>query len=101
MKPNESSSYSENREYFQILEIQRREFLMKILEKCFNGLKRIDPRLLMPEEEQEWLRNFEVRQVLPGNAVRRLHSTEVHGRIPASRNGTGKFLHNYSSKNYD
>ncbi|KAL2243372.1 UNVERIFIED_CONTAM: hypothetical protein Sindi_0455200 [Sesamum indicum] len=88
MEPNESSSYSENREYFQILEIQRREFLMEILDKCDNGPKRIDPKLLTPEEEQEWLRNFEVRQVLPGNAVRRLHSTEVHGRIPARRNRT-------------
>ncbi|KAL2252603.1 UNVERIFIED_CONTAM: hypothetical protein Sindi_0055000 [Sesamum indicum] len=89
MEPNESSSCSENREYFQILEIQRREFLMEILDKCDNSPKRIDLKLLTPEEEQEWLRNFEVRQVLPGNAVRRLHSTEVHGRIPARRNGTG------------
>ncbi|KAL2226501.1 UNVERIFIED_CONTAM: hypothetical protein Sindi_2008800 [Sesamum indicum] len=88
MEPNESSSYCENREYFQTLEIQRREFLMEILDKCDNGPKRIDPKLLTPEEKQEWLRNFEVRQVLPGNAVRRLHSTEVHGRIPARRNGT-------------
>ncbi|KAL2252184.1 UNVERIFIED_CONTAM: hypothetical protein Sindi_0013100 [Sesamum indicum] len=87
MEPNESSSYSENREYFQILKIQRREFLMEILAKCDNGPKRIDPKLLIPEEEQEWLRNFEVRQVLPRNAVRRLHSIEVHGRIPARRNG--------------
>ncbi|KAL2226517.1 UNVERIFIED_CONTAM: hypothetical protein Sindi_2010400 [Sesamum indicum] len=62
---------------------------MEILDKCDNGPKRIDPKLLSPEEEQEWLRNFEIRQVLPGNAVRRLHSTEVHGRIPARRNGTG------------
>ncbi|KAL2235895.1 UNVERIFIED_CONTAM: hypothetical protein Sindi_1321700 [Sesamum indicum] len=88
MEPNESSSYCENREYFQTLEIQRREFLREILDKCDNGPKRIDPKLLTPEEKQEWLRNFEVRQVLPGNAVRRLHSTEVHGRIPARRNGT-------------
>ncbi|KAL2226547.1 UNVERIFIED_CONTAM: hypothetical protein Sindi_2013400 [Sesamum indicum] len=87
MKPNESSSYSENRKYFQILEIQRREFLMEILDKCYNGRKRIDPRLLTPEEEKEWLRNFEVRQVLLGNAVRSLHSTEVHGRIPTRRSG--------------
>ncbi|KAL2237555.1 UNVERIFIED_CONTAM: hypothetical protein Sindi_0947200 [Sesamum indicum] len=88
MEPNESSSYCENREYFQTLKIQRREFLMEILNKCDNGPKRIDPKLLTPEEKQEWLRNFEVRQVLPGNAVSRLHSTEVHGRIPARRNGT-------------
>ncbi|KAL2246284.1 UNVERIFIED_CONTAM: hypothetical protein Sindi_2896600, partial [Sesamum indicum] len=60
---------------------------MEILDKCFNGLKRIDPRLLTPEEEKEWLRNFEVRQVLLGNAMRRLHSTEVHGRIPTKRSG--------------
>ncbi|KAL2225740.1 UNVERIFIED_CONTAM: hypothetical protein Sindi_2949000, partial [Sesamum indicum] len=78
MEPNQSSSYFENREYFQTLEIQRREFLMEILDKCDNGPKRIDPKLLKPEEKQEWLRNFEVRQVLPRNAVRRLHSTEVH-----------------------
>ncbi|KAL2236587.1 UNVERIFIED_CONTAM: hypothetical protein Sindi_0850400 [Sesamum indicum] len=51
---------------------------------CDNGPKRIDPKLLTP-----WLRNFEVRQVLPGNAVRRLHSTEVHGRILARRNEMG------------
>ncbi|KAL2237487.1 UNVERIFIED_CONTAM: hypothetical protein Sindi_0940400 [Sesamum indicum] len=61
---------------------------MEILDKCDNGPKRIDLKLLTPEEEQEWLRNFEVRQVLPGNAMRRLHSTEVHGRIPSRRNGT-------------
>ncbi|KAL2224615.1 UNVERIFIED_CONTAM: hypothetical protein Sindi_0473100, partial [Sesamum indicum] len=59
MKPKESSSYSENREYFQILKIQRREFLMEILDKCDNDPKRIDLKLLTPEEEQEWLRNFE------------------------------------------
>ncbi|KAL2252538.1 UNVERIFIED_CONTAM: hypothetical protein Sindi_0048500, partial [Sesamum indicum] len=88
MEPNESSSYCENRKYFLILEIQRREFPMKILDKCFNGPKRIDQRLLTLEEEKEWLRNFEVRQVLPGNAVRRLHSTEVYGIIPAKRSGT-------------
>ncbi|KAL2237554.1 UNVERIFIED_CONTAM: hypothetical protein Sindi_0947100 [Sesamum indicum] len=88
MELNESSSYCENREYLQTLEIERREFLMEILDKCDNGPKRIDPKLLTLEEKQEWLRNFEVRQVLPGNAVRRLHSTEVHGRIPARRNGT-------------
>ncbi|KAL2252854.1 UNVERIFIED_CONTAM: hypothetical protein Sindi_0080100, partial [Sesamum indicum] len=88
MEPNESLSYSDDRKYFQILEIQRREFLMKILEKCYNDPKRIDPKLFTPEEEQEWLKNFEVRQVLPGNAVRRLHSTEVHGRILARRSGT-------------
>ncbi|KAL2243793.1 UNVERIFIED_CONTAM: hypothetical protein Sindi_0497300 [Sesamum indicum] len=88
MKPNESSSYNDNREYFQILEIQRREFLMESFDKCYNGPKRIDPNLLTPKEECEWLRDFEVRQVLPGDAVRRLHSTEVHGRIPAKRSGT-------------
>ncbi|KAL2248425.1 UNVERIFIED_CONTAM: hypothetical protein Sindi_2694800, partial [Sesamum indicum] len=88
MEPNESSSYCENRKYFQILGIQRREFLMEILDKCDTGPKRIDLKLLTLEEKQEWLRNFEVRQVLPGNAVRRLHSIEVHGRIPARRNRT-------------
>ncbi|KAL2243777.1 UNVERIFIED_CONTAM: hypothetical protein Sindi_0495700, partial [Sesamum indicum] len=88
MKPNESSSYSENREYLQILKIQRRDFLMEILDKCYNDPTRIDPELLTLEEEQEWLRNFEVGQVLPGNAVRRLYSSEVHGRIPARRSGT-------------
>ncbi|KAL2240885.1 UNVERIFIED_CONTAM: hypothetical protein Sindi_0729700 [Sesamum indicum] len=88
MEPNESSSYSENREYFQILEIKRREFLMKILDKCYNGPKRIDPKLLTLDVEKEWLRKFGVRQVLSGNAVRRLHSTEVHGRIPTRRSGT-------------
>ncbi|KAL2249824.1 UNVERIFIED_CONTAM: hypothetical protein Sindi_2456100, partial [Sesamum indicum] len=61
---------------------------MEILDKYDNGPKRIDLKLLTPEEKQEWLRNFEVRQVLPGNAVKRLHSTEVHGRIPARRYGT-------------
>ncbi|KAL2250247.1 UNVERIFIED_CONTAM: hypothetical protein Sindi_2498400 [Sesamum indicum] len=68
--------------------MQRREFLMKILDKCDNGPKRINPKLLKPGEKQEWLRNFEVRQVLPENVVRRIHSTEVHGRIPVRRNGT-------------
>ncbi|KAL2232424.1 UNVERIFIED_CONTAM: hypothetical protein Sindi_1422400, partial [Sesamum indicum] len=53
MELNESSSYAENREYFQILEIQRREFLMEILDKYYNGPKRIDPRLLTPNEEKE------------------------------------------------
>ncbi|KAL2228414.1 UNVERIFIED_CONTAM: hypothetical protein Sindi_1821100 [Sesamum indicum] len=66
----------------------KEEILMEILDKCDNSPKRIDPKPLTPEEKQEWLTNFEVRQVLPGNAVRRLHSTEVHGRIPARRNGT-------------
>ncbi|KAL2246207.1 UNVERIFIED_CONTAM: hypothetical protein Sindi_2888900 [Sesamum indicum] len=89
MEPNECSvRYNENREYFQILKIQRREFLKKILGKCYNGPKRIDLKLLKPEEEQEWLRNFEIRQIIPGNAMRRLHSTEVHGRIPARSSGT-------------
>ena len=58
MKSNESSSCSGNREYFQILEIQRREFLMEILDKCDNGPKRIGPKILTLEEEQEWLKNF-------------------------------------------
>ncbi|KAL2248436.1 UNVERIFIED_CONTAM: hypothetical protein Sindi_2695900 [Sesamum indicum] len=71
---------------------------MKILDKCYNGPKRIDPKFLTPDEEKEWLRNFEVRQVLPGNAVRRVRSTEVYGRIPTRRSRTGKFLHNFSSK---
>ncbi|KAL2246155.1 UNVERIFIED_CONTAM: hypothetical protein Sindi_2883700 [Sesamum indicum] len=60
---------------------------MEILDKCYNGLKTIDPKLLMTEEEREWLINFEVRQVLLENSMRRLHSTEVHGRIPAKRSG--------------
>ncbi|KAL2236321.1 UNVERIFIED_CONTAM: hypothetical protein Sindi_0823800, partial [Sesamum indicum] len=61
---------------------------MEILDKCDNGHKRIDPKLLTPEEKQEWLRNFEVRQILPRNIVRFLHSTKVHGSIPAKRSGT-------------
>ncbi|KAL2228408.1 UNVERIFIED_CONTAM: hypothetical protein Sindi_1820500 [Sesamum indicum] len=59
---------------------------MEILDKCDNGPKRIDPKLLAPEEKQEWLRNFKVRQLLPGNAVKRIHTTKVHGRIPTRRN---------------
>ncbi|KAL2251841.1 UNVERIFIED_CONTAM: hypothetical protein Sindi_2306400, partial [Sesamum indicum] len=60
---------------------------MEILDKCYNGPKRINPKLLTLEEEQEWLRNSDVRQVLPENAVRCLHSTEVHGRMPTKRSG--------------
>ncbi|KAL2252805.1 UNVERIFIED_CONTAM: hypothetical protein Sindi_0075200, partial [Sesamum indicum] len=78
MEPNEGLSYSENREYFQILKIQRKEFFTEILDKCDNGPKRINPKFLTSKEKQEWLRNIEVRQVQSGNAVRRLHSTEVH-----------------------
>ncbi|KAL2228433.1 UNVERIFIED_CONTAM: hypothetical protein Sindi_1823000 [Sesamum indicum] len=61
---------------------------MKILDKCYNNPKRIDPKLFTPKEEQEWLRNFEVQQVLLGIAMMRLHTNEVHGRIPARRSGT-------------
>ncbi|KAK4383553.1 Zinc finger BED domain-containing protein RICESLEEPER 3 [Sesamum angolense] len=49
--------------------------------------KRIDSKLLTKEEVEEEMRAFQVRQNLPGKAVRRLHSTEVHGTIPARRNG--------------
>ncbi|KAL0345432.1 UNVERIFIED_CONTAM: hypothetical protein Sradi_4374500 [Sesamum radiatum] len=46
-----------------------------------------------PEEIQEGMRKFRVQLLVPGNAVRRIHSTEVHGRILARRNEKGKFLH--------
>ncbi|KAK4402811.1 hypothetical protein Sango_1021800 [Sesamum angolense] len=37
MEPNESSSYNDNREYFQILEKQRKNVLREILYKCDHG----------------------------------------------------------------
>ncbi|KAL0456890.1 UNVERIFIED_CONTAM: hypothetical protein Slati_1028200 [Sesamum latifolium] len=33
------------------------------------------------------MRKFQVQFSIPGNVVRRIHSTEIHGRIPARRNG--------------
>ncbi|KAK4385705.1 hypothetical protein Sango_2694500 [Sesamum angolense] len=93
MEPNKSSSYDDNREYFQTLERQRKNFLWEILKKCDNGPKRIDWKLLSKEEVEEELRALEVRQHLPGKAVRRLHSTEVHGTIPARRNGKDSLCH--------
>ncbi|KAL0434479.1 UNVERIFIED_CONTAM: movement protein [Sesamum latifolium] len=107
MKPNESSSYNDNREYFQILKRQRKDFLRKILWKCDNGPCKIDTTLRTPveiqesgegttwiyptfsegEEEQGWTRKFQVQFSVPGNVVRRIYSTEVHGRISARRNG--------------
>ncbi|KAL0435413.1 UNVERIFIED_CONTAM: hypothetical protein Sradi_0249200 [Sesamum radiatum] len=53
------------------------------------------------KEEQGGTGELQVQLSVPGNVVRRIRSTEVHGRIPARRNGMGKFLHTYMSKNYD
>ncbi|KAK4394160.1 hypothetical protein Sango_1886800, partial [Sesamum angolense] len=53
------------------------------------GPKRIDWKSLSKEEVEERLRASEVRQAVPGKMVRRLHSTEIHGPIPARRNGMG------------
>ncbi|KAL0438942.1 UNVERIFIED_CONTAM: hypothetical protein Slati_2377200 [Sesamum latifolium] len=53
------------------------------------------------QEEQGGTRELQVELSVPGNVVRRIRSTEAHGRIPARRNGKGKFLHTYMSKNYD
>ncbi|KAL0367715.1 UNVERIFIED_CONTAM: hypothetical protein Sradi_3661600 [Sesamum radiatum] len=57
MEPNESSSYSENREYFQILEKQRQDVLREILWKCdnspYNGPCKMKNTLRTPEETQE------------------------------------------------
>ncbi|KAL0438742.1 UNVERIFIED_CONTAM: hypothetical protein Slati_2357200 [Sesamum latifolium] len=53
------------------------------------------------EEEQGGTRELQVQLSVPGNVVRRIRSTEVHGRISSRRNGMGKFLHTYMSKNYD
>ncbi|KAL0413696.1 UNVERIFIED_CONTAM: hypothetical protein Sradi_1571300 [Sesamum radiatum] len=122
MEPNESSSYNKNREYFQILERQRQDVLKEILWKCdngpYNGPCKMENTLWTPEETQEdstgiypifsegeeeqgGTRELQVQLSVPGNVVRRIRSTEVHGRIPARRNGMGKFLHTYLSKNYD
>ncbi|KAL0431467.1 UNVERIFIED_CONTAM: hypothetical protein Sradi_0772700 [Sesamum radiatum] len=107
MEPNESSSYSDNREYFQILERQRKDFLKKILWKCDNGPCKMETTLRTPEETQEdgegsietyptfpegeeeqgGTRELQVQLSVPGSVVRRIRSTEVHGRIPARRNG--------------
>ncbi|KAL0420928.1 UNVERIFIED_CONTAM: hypothetical protein Slati_3115700 [Sesamum latifolium] len=61
MEPNESSSYNDNRDYFQALERQRKDFLRKILWKCdngpYNGPCKIDINLRTPEEIQEGMRN--------------------------------------------
>ncbi|KAL0455019.1 UNVERIFIED_CONTAM: hypothetical protein Slati_0841100 [Sesamum latifolium] len=46
------------------------------------------------EEEQEGTRKLQVQLSVPGNVVRRICSTEVHGRIPGRRNG----LENLSQK---
>ncbi|KAL0313469.1 UNVERIFIED_CONTAM: hypothetical protein Sradi_5746200 [Sesamum radiatum] len=125
MEPNESSSYNENREYFQILERQRQDVLREILWKCdngpYNGPCKMDtthrspkktqedgegstgtyPTFSEGEEEQGGTRELQVQLSVLGNVVRRIRSTEVHGRIPAWRNGKDKFLHHYLSKNYD
>ncbi|KAL0377163.1 UNVERIFIED_CONTAM: hypothetical protein Scaly_0833900 [Sesamum calycinum] len=93
MEPNKSSSYNDNREYFQTLERQRKNFLWEILKKCDNGPKRIDWKSLTKEEVEEELRAFQVRHNVPGKVVRRLHSTEVHGTIPARRNGKDSLCH--------
>ncbi|KAL0391531.1 UNVERIFIED_CONTAM: hypothetical protein Slati_4538200 [Sesamum latifolium] len=57
MKPNESSSYNDNREYFQILKRQRKDFLREILWKCdngpYNGPCKMDTTLRTPEETHE------------------------------------------------
>ncbi|KAL0413345.1 UNVERIFIED_CONTAM: movement protein [Sesamum radiatum] len=54
MEPNESLSYSENREYFQILEKQRQDVLREILWKCdngpYNGPYKMENTLRTPEE---------------------------------------------------
>ncbi|KAL0352411.1 UNVERIFIED_CONTAM: hypothetical protein Scaly_1629800 [Sesamum calycinum] len=55
------------------------------MKKCDNSPKRIDWKLLTKEEVEEELRAFQIRQNLPGKAVRRIHSTEVHGTIPARK----------------
>ncbi|KAL0434874.1 UNVERIFIED_CONTAM: hypothetical protein Sradi_0195300 [Sesamum radiatum] len=121
MEPNESSSYSDNREYFQILKRQRKDFLKENLWKCDNGPCKMETTLQTPEETQEdgegstgtyptffegeeeqgGTRELQVQLSVPEKMVRCIRSTEVHGRIPARRNGKGKFLHRYLSKNYD
>ncbi|KAL0367013.1 UNVERIFIED_CONTAM: hypothetical protein Sradi_3591400 [Sesamum radiatum] len=65
------------------------------------GSTGIHPVFFEGEEEQGGTRELQVQLSVPGNVVRRIRSTEVHGRIPTRRNGKGKFLHHYLSKNYD
>ncbi|KAL0288169.1 UNVERIFIED_CONTAM: hypothetical protein Sradi_7103500 [Sesamum radiatum] len=120
MEPNESSSYNENREYFQILERQRQDVLREsdgnvtmvharwrllfgLLRRHKKMVKVLqEPTRPFPKEKKNnvGLGN-QVQLSVSGNVVRRMRSTEVHGRIPARRNGKGKFLHLYLSKNYD
>ncbi|KAL0439191.1 UNVERIFIED_CONTAM: hypothetical protein Slati_2402100 [Sesamum latifolium] len=57
MEPNKSPSYDDNRDYFQIPEIQRKELLMEVLEKCCNSPQRTESDLLM-EEVEEKMRAF-------------------------------------------
>ncbi|KAL0317414.1 UNVERIFIED_CONTAM: hypothetical protein Sangu_2155700 [Sesamum angustifolium] len=115
MEPNESSSYNENREYFQTLERQRKNVLREILYKCDNGPykgpckmkttlrtpEEMNPTLLIEEDVQDGTRELQVQLAVPGQVVKRLQATETHGPIPARRNGKGQFLHQFLSKNYD
>ncbi|KAL0461457.1 UNVERIFIED_CONTAM: movement protein [Sesamum latifolium] len=39
------------------------------------------------EEDQDGTRELQVQLSVPGNVVRRIRSTEIHGRIPVRRNG--------------
>ncbi|KAL0406289.1 UNVERIFIED_CONTAM: hypothetical protein Slati_3942800 [Sesamum latifolium] len=81
--PNDGSS--DNLEYFQILERQRRNFVLEILDKATKW----DLEPLTKEEQEEWWRIHQILKVLPGNTVKSLQAIKVHGRLPARRNGTG------------
>ncbi|KAK4387875.1 Enzymatic polyprotein [Sesamum angolense] len=103
MEPNESSSYNNNREYFQILEKQRKDVLREILWKCDHGpykgpckMKAAprtpeepqngDPIEINPEFDPKGPRHLRVLQEVPGQVVKRLQTTEINGPIPARRN---------------
>ncbi|KAL0325619.1 UNVERIFIED_CONTAM: hypothetical protein Sradi_5131200 [Sesamum radiatum] len=119
MELNESSSYNENREYFQTLERQRKDVLREILWKCDHGpykgpcKMRATPRTSEEETQdgdsteknpiffEEGPRELQVLLSVPRQVVGRLKTTEIHGPIPARRNGKCQFLHQFLSKNYD
>ncbi|KAK4404252.1 Enzymatic polyprotein [Sesamum angolense] len=104
MEPNESSSYNDNREYFQILEKQRKDVLREILWKCDHGPykgpckmrtaprtpeepRNGDTREVNPEFDPEGPRHLRVLLEVPGQVAKRLQTTEINGPIPARRNG--------------
>ncbi|KAL0343009.1 UNVERIFIED_CONTAM: movement protein [Sesamum angustifolium] len=104
MEPNESSSYNDNREFFQTLERQRKDVVREILWKCDHGpykgpckmkaaprtpeeSQNGDPIEISPTFDQEGPRELRVQLEVPGQVVRRLQATEIHGSIPARRNG--------------